>query len=388
MRRALMLTGAVGAAALAAIGVGCGSSGSADASITPGTGTGAGGVIAACTGKIGVIAPFTGTDESDGIQMNWARVSLDNFNREHGTDFQIEPMDSTKGVRQVKAAARALAADDEVVGVVGPHTSNFVAAAGPILDSARLAYVSPSATNVALTDGHLKGFYRVVANDSVQAPTIGRVAVDDLKGEKVAILDNPDPYSTGLADGVEAYVKKAGVPVTRQEISVATKDYTDVINRIPTDTDVVVLSLTSPDAGQRIVRQMKKKGRDPAFIGGDALFVLDRFNPVGAYVVSFTPDLRKSDVGDGALRLYKAVFGGLATFGGPAFSATQAVATAALRTCKDGRASRDGVWTALPTTKIKDSVLGQDIEFTKDHELKDGRFYVYRIGPDDYQALD
>jgi branched-chain amino acid transport system substrate-binding protein len=388
MRRVLMFAGAVGVTALAAIGAGCGSSGSTDASTTPGTGTGAEAVIAACTGKIGVIAPFTGTDESDGIQMNWARVSLDNFNREHGTDFQIEPMDSTQGVPQVKAAARALAADNEVVGVVGPHTSDFVAAAGPILDAAKLVYVSPSATNVALADGRLKGFYRVVANDSVQAPTIGRVALDDLKGKKVAILDNPDPYSTGLADGVEAYVKKAGVPVARQEISIAAKDYTDVINRIPADTDVVVLSLTSPDAGQRIVQQMKKKGRDPAFIGGDALFVLDRFNPVGAYVVSFTPDLRKSEAGGAVVRLYKAVFGSLATFGGPAFGAMQAVATAALHTCKDGRASRDGVWDALPATKIKDSVLGQDIKFTKDHELKGGRFYVYRIGPDDYQALD
>lgn len=388
MRRALMAVGAAGLAALAALAAGCGSSGGAGATTAPGIGTAAEAVIDSCTGKIGVIAPFTGTDESDAIQMNWARVSLDNFNREHGTDFQIEPMDSSRGVPQVKAAARALAADDEVVGVVGPHRSDFVAAAGPILDQAGLAYVSPSATNVSLTDGRLKGFYRVVANDAVQAPTIGRVALDDLKAKKVAILDNEDPYASGLADGVEQYVKKAGVPVTRQEISIAAKDYSGVIDRIPADTDVVVLSLTSPDAGQRIAEQMRAKGRDPALIAGDALFVLNRFNPVGAYVTSFTPDLRKSKEGEDVVRLYKSVFGSLATFGGPAFSATQVLATAALNTCVDGRASRAGVWKALPTTKIRESVLGQDIEFTKDHELKNGRFYVYRIGPDDYQALD
>ena len=388
MRRALMAAAATGLAALAVLAAGCGSSGDAGTTTAAAIGAAEEAVIDACTGKIGVIAPFTGTDESDAIQMNWARVSLDNFNREHGTDFQIEPMDSSRGVPQVKAAARALAADGEVVGVVGPHTSDFVAAAGPILDKAGLAYVSPSATSVSLTDGRLKGFYRVVANDSVQAPTIGRVAVEDLKGKKVAILDNEDPYASGLADGVEDYVKKAGVPVTRQEISITAKDYSGVIDRIPADTDVVVLSLTSPDAGQRIVKQMKATGRDPAFIGGDALFVLDRFNPVGAYVTSFTPDLRKSKEGGDVVRLYKAVFGSLATFGGPAFGATQAVATAALKTCKDGRASREGVWKALPDTRITESVLGQDIEFTKDHELKDGRFYVYRIGPDDYQALD
>ena len=387
MRRVLMLAAGAGLAALAAMGIGCGSSGDAvttAAGISP-TGEA---ILESCNGKIGVIAPFAGVDATDAIQVNWAQVALDNFNRDHGTDFRIEPMDSSRGDAQVRAAARALAADPEVVGVVGPQTSKDVALVGPILDRAGLAYVSPSATNVKLTDGRFTGFYRVVANDSAQASTIGRVAVSDLKGKKVVILENPDPYANGLADGVEEYVKKAGVPVTRREISVDSANYAGMIKGIPADADVVVLSLTSPDAAQRIVEQMNAAGRDPAFIGGDALFVIDRFDRVGAYVTSFTPDLRQARAGEDVVRLYKAVFGGLAPFGGPAYSAAEVVATAALKTCKDGRASRAGVWKALPTTKIEDSVLGQDIEFTKDHELKNGRFYVYRIGPDDYQFVN
>ena len=387
MRRALMRVTGLGVVALVALWAGCGSSEPGSTTAADGLGANGERVLKACSGTIGVIAPFAGTDETDAIQMNWARVSLDNFNRENGTDFRIEPMDASDGEAEVKAAARVLAADKEVVGVVGPDTSTHTLAAGPILDAAKLAYVSPSATNVSLTDGRLSGFYRVVANDSVQAPTIGRVAVDDLKGKKVVIIDNADSYATGLADGVEEYVKKAGVPVTRHEISTGAKDYSDVIATLPADADVVVLSLSSPDAAQRFVQQMKAAGRDPAFIGGDALFVLERFNPVGAYVTSFTPDLRRAPEGDDVVRLYKAVFGSLATFGGPAFGAMQVVATAALKSCKDGRATREGVWEALPRTKIKDSVLGQDIEFTPDHELRNGRFYTYRIGPDDYQYV-
>ena len=377
----------LGVVALVALGAGCGSSEPGSTTAADGLSANGERVLKACSGTIGVIAPFAGTDETDAIQMNWARVSLDNFNRENGTDFRIEPMDASDGEAEVKAAARVLAADKEVVGVVGPDTSTHTLAAGPILDAAKLAYVSPSATNVSLTDGRLSGFYRVVANDSVQAPTIGRVAVDDLKGKKVVIIDNADSYANGLATGVEKYVKKAGGPVTRHEISTGAKNYSDVIATLPADADVVVLSLSSPDAAQRFVQQMKAAGRDPAFIGGDALFVLERFNPVGAYVTSFTPDLRRAPEGDDVVRLYKAVFGSLATFGGPAFGAMQVVATAALKSCKDGRATREGVWEALPGTKIEDSVLGQDIEFTPDHELKDGRFYVYRIGPDDYQYV-
>lgn len=382
-----MIAAALGACTLALLAAGCGSSGGSGTSAAPGLDAAGEAVLSACTGKIGVIAPFSGTDDADAIQMNWARVSLENFNRAHGTDFQIEPMDASNGVSEVKAAARTLAADDEVVGVVGPHTSDLVAAAGPTLDRAGLVYVSPSATEPSLTDGRYTGFYRVVASDAVQAPTIGRLAVEDLKGKKVAILDNADPYSMGLADDVEQYLKTAGVPATRQRVSITAGDYAKVIDGIPADTDVVVLSLSSPDAAQRFVEQMRARQRNPAIIGGDALFMFDRFNPVGAYVTSFTPDLRQARNGDDVIRLYKAVFGGIAPFGGPAFSAMQAVATAAMNTCRDGRASRAGVWNAMPTTTIRASALGQDIGFTKNHELEGGRYYIYRIGPDDYQAV-
>ena len=112
------------------------------------------------------------------------------------------------------------------------------------------------------------------------------------------------------------------------------------------------------------------------------------FTKVGAYVSSYSPDLRKAPYGASIIRLYEAIFGDFSTFGGPAFTAMEVVATAALETCREGRATRAGVWKAVPAVEIDDSLLGQRVAFGDDHELKGGRFFMYRVEPNGgYRAV-
>jgi branched-chain amino acid transport system substrate-binding protein len=343
---------------------------------------------ASCSGKIAVMAPYTEGGSTESVQMNWARVALDTFNAENGTGFQIEPVDVMDDAAAGVRGARRIAADPAVVGVVGPQTSVVTAAAGPVLDAARLAYVSPSATRTDLTDGRLKGFYRVVASDAVQGPTIARFTSRDLGAKTVAIVGNPEPYSQGLADVVAADLEKAGVKVTRISVPLRTRDYSATIRRIPADADAVVMPMLLTQDGQRFSRQLEDAGRDPTLVGGDAMFVPTEFTKVGAYVTSYTPDLRKTPYGASIIRLYEAIFGDFSTFGGPAYTAMQVMATAAMRSCENGRATRAGVWRTVPKVELEDSILGQRVAFTADNEMKDGRFFIYRVEPNGgYRAV-
>ena len=114
MRRAALLV--VVAAALVAA---CGSSDEPAQEALP-----AGFDPIACDGDIGVMAPYGGFGAGDTVQMNWARVSLDKFNQEHGTAFGFVPAnvdsDPEDGLRQ----ANRLAMNDAVIAVVGPKTSD------------------------------------------------------------------------------------------------------------------------------------------------------------------------------------------------------------------------------------------------------------------------
>lgn len=344
---------------------------------------------AMCSGKIVVMAPYSGTGPSDSVRMNWARVALDTFNIEHGTGFRVEPVDVLDNVADGVRGTKRVISDPEVVGMVGPQTSVVTAAVGPLLDRAGIAYVTPSATRTDLADGRLKGFYRVVANDSVQGPTIARFVTGNLKATKVAMVENPEPYSRGLADSIAADLRTTGIPVTRLSVPLRTKDYAAVIARIPRDTQVLVLPMLLTTDAQMLVRQLNAAGRTPRLIGGDSLFNPDEFTTVGAYVTSYAPDLRKTEAGANVIRLYEAIFGDFSTSGGPAYAAMEVVASAALETCQDGRATRAGVWKAVPGVELEASVLGQAVAFDGNHELKGGRFYTYRVEPNGgYSPVD
>ena len=92
----------------------------------------------------------------------------------------------------------ALLRDVAVVGVVGPASSAVTEIAGPVFDQAGLTYVSPSATAVSLTDGHLKHFFRVVANNNSQAQAIIRLVRSSLHPKTVLAVDDREVYSTNL----------------------------------------------------------------------------------------------------------------------------------------------------------------------------------------------
>ena len=65
-------------------------------------------------------------------------------------DTQLDPA-------KASIVAQSMASNSSIVGVIGPAGSQEVTAAAPILKKAGLAFVSGSATNVALTDGKLQG---------------------------------------------------------------------------------------------------------------------------------------------------------------------------------------------------------------------------------------
>ena len=343
--------------------------------------------LKSCVGKVGVMAPYGGLEEKDSIQMNWARVALDNFNLLHGTSFVIEPANVSHEVGPGIRAAKKLADDMSVVGVVGPQTSGVTEKVGPILDAAGLAYVSPSATRASLTDGTLKGFYRVVPNDDVQGPAIGNFVAKNLAGHNVVVIDNDETYSLGLADSVQKTLEGSGVQVIRLSAPLGTKSYAAQIARIDSSVDVVVLPFLLADEAQRFVDELSIAGRSPKIIGGDSLFVESDFSEAGAYVSSYAPDTRETAAGADLIRLYQTIFGEFSPFGGPAYLAMEVVLTAALATCDHGVASRGGVWMALPKTAIENTILGEPIAFDQRHELVDGTFRIYQIDAGGYRRV-
>lgn len=340
-----------------------------------------------CTGTIAVMASEGAAGAPQPAQMNWARVALDSFNARNGSAFTIEPSNVYDQTSLAEAEARRLVADPALVGVVGPVSSSVTEIAGPIFDAAGVAYVSPSATADSLTDGHLKLFFRVVANNDKQGAAIVHLVTTTLAPKTVLVVDDREVYSTNLDQIVARSLTRDHIKVDRESVSVGARDYSNVVANIGPATNVVVMPLVNPNDAQHLVDQIHAAGKYPAIVGGDDMFSLNDFNEPGAYVPTYAPDVSKTPDGAATLKLYSEIFGDLAPFAATAYVAMQTVATAALDSCANGQATRAGVAKDLPHVTLASTLLGSPVAFDTHHELIGSRYWMYRIEGGGYELV-
>ena len=335
------------------------------------------------TRSIGLMAPFTGPAASIGInQVHWANFYKNSYNRTHKTKIKFVNEDtmlgSANGTAEAVKGAQALGSNSAVLGAVGPAGSNEVKATTGALKGAGLGFVSGSATNTQITlDGTRTGyFFRTVPPDSSQSKSVSAYITGKLKLKNVYIVDDQEAYSTGLADEVQAQLKAKGVTVGRDGVSQQQSDFTAIINKIPRNTQLVYLPWQLPPKGQAFGQQMKGLGRGSTkLMGSDGLFD-PLFSKLGSNVYdSFFP----VNPSDKRVAAFKKIHKGTELFGAPSYVATQVVAGAIDRACKNGTASRAEVRAQLKKTNIaaSTSLLGLPVQFNKNGDMVKKPFGIY-----------
>jgi branched-chain amino acid transport system substrate-binding protein len=338
------------------------------------------------TRTIGFMAPVTGPAASIGIQqVHWAQYYVSTYNRTHKTKVKLQTEDTQlgapTGTAEALKGAQALAGSPNALGVVGPAGSNEIVGVTKSLKDAGLAWVSGSSTRTELTtDGTRTGYmFRTVPPDAIQGPTAANYIINKLKYKRVYIIDDQETYSTGLADTVQARLKAAGVTVGRDGVSQQQSDFSSLIAKIARDTQLVYIPWQLPPKGQAFGNQMKAAGKGAIkLMGADGLFD-SSFASVGAHVYDTNFPLNpKSKLIAG----FKKLHGGDGEyFGAPTFAATQVVATAIDRACKNGTATRAEVRAAIRSTKIPaaQSVIGVALRFNRNGDLSTAKkFGLYK----------
>src|SRR6185312_8086992 len=349
----------------------------------------AGSALVKCgtTRTIGVAAPITGPAASIGQQqLRWAKYYVQRWNAQKANakkKIKIVQGDTQLGVDTAFAVkvAKSFASNSKVLGVVGPAGSQEVVASTSSYKGGGLAFVSGSATRTTLTDGHTGGnrrgfFFRVVPNDSVQAPTVANYITGKLKAKRVYIIDDQETYSQGLANGVESRLKAKGVSTTRDSISQTASDFSSQIAKIPGNTQIIYIPWQLAPQAQAFGQQLKAAGKGSIkLFGSDGLFAPGTWKIAGSYD-SFFP----VDTNAGAVKAYvKAHHGDGEYFGAPSYVAAQVVVGAVTKACADGKASRAEVRKDIAKSKLKSSILGLPVSFTAGGDLKGGGFGVYQI---------
>ncbi|HVS85137.1 MAG TPA: hypothetical protein VHD91_05865, partial [Gaiellaceae bacterium] len=226
-------------------------------------------------------------------------------------------------------------------------------------------------------------FFRVVPNDGVQAPTDASYMMKKLgvtKGSTVMVVDDQESYATGLADIVQADLKKAGVNVDRESITQKDTDFSSLVGKVTSSTKVIFTPWQVASQTQLLAQQLKAQGKSAIVFGSDGTFDSSKFTAAGSYVSFFAPDVTTIAADKAIVNGYhKAYKGGTTPFGAPNYVLAQMWGAAATKACSDGKISRAEMRADFAKVSNPKSILGGTIKFTAKGDVAGAKFHIFKI---------
>jgi branched-chain amino acid transport system substrate-binding protein len=254
-------------AALAAAGLALTACGSTDSSSKTATDSG----NSDCTQgqKIAFLGATTGDYGALGLNMvGGIKLALDEYNKKHSDcTVSFKEFDSQGDPTKATPLATKIVGDSSIVGLVGPGFSGESLATGKTFDAAGLPVISPSATNVTITDQGWTTWHRVIGNDSAQGAADAKYITDTVGASKPFVIDDGSDYGKGLA----TYVKKAlGSAVSGTDVvQTGQTDFSASVTAVQgADADAVFYGGYYAEAGL-LAKQLRQAGYKGLFMSGD-----------------------------------------------------------------------------------------------------------------------
>ena len=232
--------------------------------------------------KIGHVGPTSGGIAQLGKDNeNGARMAIEELNAKGVTiggkkaKLELVAEDDAADPKQGTAVANKLV-DAKVNGVIGHLNSGTSIPASKIYSDAGIPQISPSATNPKYTRQGFKTTFRVVADDVHLGGTLGRYAVNDMKGKSIVVIDDRTAYGQGVAEEFSKAVKASGGTIQDTQFTTdKATDFTAILTSVKAKKpDVVFFGGMNAVAGP-MIRQMKQLGIDAKFVGGDGICTAD-----------------------------------------------------------------------------------------------------------------
>jgi len=354
-------------------------------------------VLAACGGSseptkgdltVYVAAPLSGFQANGGqTVLGGARLAAEEYNRSGGLlgyKVVIVPLDdesdSDVAVTLANQVKQDIASGKRVLGLIGHYNSGQTIAAMDIYKDLPIVIMTPTSSEMSLTQKGYTNFFRVNANDATQARVDAAFLVNKLNAKNVAVVHNDDPYGIGLAKSIGDELGKLGAKaVTNIQVKVEQSEYI---------TEVQQIKAVNPDAifyaGYEVEtpylrNALVKAGVNVPFMASDGAFLsatIDESDGTaeGMYISGFAP-APKSVVDKDWIAAYQAVeYRNPETYSINGYSALKALGEAVKQA---NSIDAKQVENALHAIDLKTPV-GQ-IAYDANGDLKDQRIYIFQV---------
>jgi ABC-type branched-subunit amino acid transport system substrate-binding protein len=285
-------------------------------------------VLSGCTGSgeptrgdvtVFVAVPLSGFQANGGqTVLGGVRLMAEELNRQNGLlGYRVKVVgvddesDSDVAVSAAQQVQDAIDAGQKVIGIVGHLNSGQTLAAMEIYKDLPIVVITPTSSETSITQQGYRNFFRINANDTVQADVDAAFLVDQVGARRVAIVHNDTPYGIGLGREMERALKNRGAE------TVLTLQVTEGQSRFLEE--AAKIDALQPDAifyaGYEIEApylraDLVENGLDMPMLASDGAFLaatIDESNGTaeGMYVSAFAPS--PSVAGDAWIGAYQAV---------------------------------------------------------------------------------
>ncbi len=216
-----------------------------------------------------------------------AEIAIDDANAAGGVNgflFELVAEDGACSGDQGTVVANKFAADPTIVAVTGGTCSGETFGLKPILQRARIPFVSPSATNPAITSEDCDVCNRVALSDALQGEVDAEFVYKQLGLRKVAVMHDSSDYGKGVAEIFrDAFIKLGGEVVAFEGAQVGDTDFRAILTRIATNAPELLFFGGYSTEAALITQQMKEVAglQNTKFLGTDGAYTQQYLDTAG-----------------------------------------------------------------------------------------------------------
>jgi branched-chain amino acid transport system substrate-binding protein len=221
--------------------------------------------------SIAMAGALTGPDAALGINIkNGVQLAMDQHNAANpGCQVLLKSFDTEGDAQTATRIAPQIVDDPLTVGLIGPAFSGETKATGPVFDQAGLVAATASATNVTLSQNGWKTFFRGLANDGVQGPSVANYMKNTLGYKNICVVDDGTAYGLGLATAVRETLG----PVANSTCNISTtkddNDFSAAVQQVKGVGPDAVFYGGYYSGAAPFVRQLKDGGVTATFVSAD-----------------------------------------------------------------------------------------------------------------------
>jgi len=343
-----------------------------------------------------VAVPLSGFQANGGqTVLGGVRLAAEQINRAGGLDgynVSVVPLDdesdSDVAVANVSVIQDALRQGERVLAVIGHLNSGQTLAAMDLYKDMPLVVITPTASEQSLTERGYTNFFRVNANDSVQAVVDAEFLADRLHAKRVAVLHNDTEYGRGLANSLvqELAKRNVEVPLTL-EVAEGQSRYADEVSAVR-EAGVDAIFYAGYEIETPYLRaELVEAGIDAPMLASDGAFLAATIDEAagtadGMYVSAFAPSPRQV-ADDQWFEAYQAVeYRNPDTYSVNGYVAMQVLA--------------EGVRKAgsLDAAKVADALHGASVDtildslrFEDNGDLENAQIWIYQVVDNEFQQV-